>query len=709
MSVHYGEDYDDPVPQPAQPMPSNKGPVEYDAPVQYQAAQSLPIEGYAETTETDKGSEEAYQYDPDFHGAVGDRHCTDCLMLIIFIAFLCGMLGLFFYALTISNVKYLYIPTDYRNLLCGYDNSKLDVNFSESLPDLSNYPYLFWTRPGKKGYVRSYCVHECPTEGQFFDVFQENMIEYKGGKEGDTCGGSTASGATTRLVRGYDVPFINDNVSVKYYCAYNTTVTIDRCMPTFGAFNDTLNDASSLMESFKSNFTDMVSTNTLVTAVNDLMRTYPYIAISVAATLVISFIWVLLMRYTAACFVWITVLLALGASIVLTYLCWGQKENKFSNMNQAEAYTFGMYDEDLNHDVFNVLYIICIVWDVILFILIIGLFGKIKKSIAIIKLVSRVFAECKTLFIFPIIVYIIMFIWWVYVVGVAIVLFGAGKAEYKEDEELGAMVEYKYDTTVAGLSIYHFVGFLWITIFINDLGEMSLAGVFASWYFNKEPRREKMGPSPIWYSFKRSIRYHSGSIAFGSLIITIIKIIRLIIEYIREKTKGTDNDAIKCLLKCAACCCWCFEKFMKYVNRNAYILIAIHGYNFFNGCTHAFGLLLRNCINVATINWVGDFTLFLGRVFVTAIVTSISCFIFASMDGVTFYIVPAFIVAVMAFFASDAFTELFEMGIDSMFLCYMEDIERNDGTAGHELYGPQELIDHVSKKDAPLNDLTNQE
>jgi hypothetical protein len=703
MSVLYGA-YDPEESQPAPPAEPAPEPA-----VQYQAAQSIPTMSDNLTAEYQNDLGEKYEYDPDFRGAVGERKCTDVCMLIIFIIFICGMLGLFFYALTISNPKFLYIPTDYRNLLCGYDNSKLAVNDSEHFPNLEDYPYLFWTRPGKKGYVRSYCVKECPNEGLFSDVFKENLASnYSSGENGTICG---TSNKTRRLVRGYDVPFIDDDSSVHYYCAYNTTKLIERCMPTFGAFEDIANATTGIVDDIKSNFSDMIGTNTLVTAVNDLYRTYPLIAVSLAATLVISFLWVLFMRYTAACFVWITVILAMAASILLTYLCWGQKENKWTNVNSAEAYTFGLYDEDLNHSVFNVFYIICIIWDCILFILIIGLFGRIKKSIEIIKIVSKVFAECKTLFIFPIIIYIIMFAWWVYVVAVAIVLFGAGKAEYHYDTEngIGQMIKYKYDNVVAGLSIYHFVGFLWISIFINDLGEMSIAGVFASWYFNKEPRREKMGPSPVWYSFKRSIRYHSGSLAFGSLIITIIKIIRYIIEYIRIKTKDTDNDAIKCLLKCATCICWCFEKFMKYINRNAYILIAIHGYNFFTACKNAFGLILRNCINVLTINWVGDFTLFLGRIFVTALVTSVSCFIFAHMDGVTFYVVPAAIVAVMAFFASDAFTGLFEIGIDSMFLCYMEDTERHDGSPGRELCGPPELVGFVSNSKAPPALVENKE
>jgi hypothetical protein len=37
------------------------------------------------------------------------------------------------------------------------------------------------------------------------------------------------------------------------------------------------------------------------------------------------------------------------------------------------------------------------------------------------------------------------------------------------------------------------------------------------------------------------------------------------------------------LLKCLGCCMWCFEKCMRFINRNAYIEIAIFGYSFCTG------------------------------------------------------------------------------------------------------------------------------
>jgi choline transporter-like protein 2/4/5 len=58
-------------------------------------------------------------------------------------------------------------------------------------------------------------------------------------------------------------------------------------------------------------------------------------------------------------------------------------------------------------------------------------------------------------------------------------------------------------------------------------------------------------------------------------------------------------------------------------------------------------------------------------------------------------IVPAVIVFICAWLASAAFTGVFEMGIDAMFICYLEDEERNDGSAERPRFASEELQRHV--------------
>ena len=75
--------------------------------------------------------------------------------------------------------------------------------------------------------------------------------------------------------------------------------------------------------------------------------------------------------------------------------------------------------------------------------------------------------------------------------------------------------------------------------------EMVMAGAFASWYWTFD--KKDITAAPLTASFFRTFRYHLGTLAFGSLIIAIIRFIRLILEYIEQKLKEykQDNPVVK--------------------------------------------------------------------------------------------------------------------------------------------------------------------
>lgn len=66
------------------------------------------------------------------------------------------------------------------------------------------------------------------------------------------------------------------------------------------------------------------------------------------------------------------------------------------------------------------------------------------------------------------------------------------------------------------------------------------------------------------------------------------------------------------------------EKILQYLVRNAYIIVALDGTPLIESGQKAFRLLKENLIDVIALNNVGDFVLFLGRVFVALIAGFVS-------------------------------------------------------------------------------------
>lgn len=67
------------------------------------------------------------------------------------------------------------------------------------------------------------------------------------------------------------------------------------------------------------------------------------------------------------------------------------------------------------------------------------------------------------------------------------------------------------------------------------------------------------------------MRYHFGSLAFGSLIIAIIQFFRFLLEQFVQNVKKSKNKLALYITNCMRCCLACIEKFVKYLTANAYI------------------------------------------------------------------------------------------------------------------------------------------
>ncbi|KAJ8345148.1 hypothetical protein SKAU_G00293410 [Synaphobranchus kaupii] len=265
-----------------------------------------------------------------------------------------------------------------------------------------------------------------------------------------------------------------------------------------------------------------------------------------------------------------------------------------------------------------------------------------------------------------------------------------------------------YHKYLIALQFYNVFLFFWCANFVTALGQMTLAGAFASYYWAfKKP--EDMPACPIFSSLGRALRYHTGTLAFGSLLLSLIQTIRVLLEYVDHKLKGTHNKCTRFLMCCLKCCFWCLEKFIKFLNRNAYIMVAIYGKNFCTSARDAFFLLMRNVIRVAVLDKVTDFLLFLGKLLIVGSVGIFAFFFFSgrikaieeTIPTLNYYWVPILTVVVGSYLIAHGFFSVYAMCVDTLFLCFLEDLERNDGSAERPYLMPENLLKVLKKKNDP--------
>merc|ERR1719265_2246873 len=160
------------------------------------------------------------------------------------------------------------------------------------------------------------------------------------------------------------------------------------------------------------------------------------------------------------------------------------------------------------------------------------------------------------------------------------------------------------------------------------MGEIVFAMAVAKWYFARD--KSRIGSGTVWSSVAISMCYHTGTAAFGSLIIAIIKMIRAFLTYLQKKADEMDSSIAKAILCCCQCCFYCLEKCMRFINKNAYIQTAIFGSSFCTSAKEAFFLILRNAARVGAITYVSGGVVFVGKVFITTTTTGGAYFV---MEG----------------------------------------------------------------------------
>eukprot|EP00931_Biecheleriopsis_adriatica_P098375 TRINITY_DN7231_c0_g2_i1.p1 TRINITY_DN7231_c0_g2~~TRINITY_DN7231_c0_g2_i1.p1 ORF type:complete len:949 (+),score=198.10 TRINITY_DN7231_c0_g2_i1:115-2961(+) len=214
-----------------------------------------------------------------------------------------------------------------------------------------------------------------------------------------------------------------------------------------------------------------------------------------------------------------------------------------------------------------------------------------------------------------------------------------------------------------------FFVFLWNNALNVAIGQCIIAGAVGVWFFtpNKEKGNKRAIAPACWNVF----RYHLGSLAFGSFIIAMVQFIRYVMKYYEKQAKAQKNRVLVLILKICQCCMWCLEKCLKFLNKNAYIQIALLGTNFCTSAKKAFFLIMRNALRFSTVALLGTMISWIGFFFISIAGVAVGYLIVSGLHPEMSLTINLIIYAITAYLIAQLFMQVFGLAVDSTLQCFL--------------------------------------
>lgn len=594
------------------------------------------------------------------------RKCTDPLWLMIFFLFWSGLMFITGYAITAGAAERLVFGYDSYGNICGRKNTPVS-GAPLSGQDMTNKKFVFFLNScgleikNLKIDSVALCVSGCPQE-------QLNSFE--------------------------DIQLFAEN-NGSCLCVYSSNVS--NCIPssrapelcpalpvppsqTFPLFNRCIPQNGDCYSQFTSVLINMVNEVDIFHRILGGVMTGRDTVIGLCIlALIFSVIMMVVFRFISILLIHIFLTLLVFGLLFVSGIMWWLYYD-YTNEPNIELET-----EKENMKLLLGLSIVSTMITVILIVLILIFRKNIHLTIQLFQVANKITGDVPSLFWQPIWTFIILILFWVYWLAVLLSLGTAGDAQVISRGQ----VEYKIRFGIRYMWWYHLVGLIWTSEFILACQQMTVAGAVVTCFFNRNGSK----PShPVLSSISVLFSYHLGTVVKGSLLITIMRIPRIILLSMYNILKNKENACARCMFKCCFCCFWCLERCLRYLNQTAYTATVINGTNFCTSSKDAILILSKNPPNTMEINYFCDFIIFLGKVFVVCFTVFGGLMAFNYHRDLQVWVVPLLLIAFLAYLVAHSFLSVFQTIVDVLFLCFAVDIQTNDGSSEKPYFMDQELM-----------------
>jgi len=467
-----------------------------------------------------------------------------------------------------------------------------------------------------------------------------------------------------------DIPSCSPNNDIKSCSnikSYETTGFLKRiCLPKVTAIKDMIQ--SRLNISYIHAF------------VQDIKEAWPIILAMVGITLIVCFVYYYLLENCAPCMVAFVLIGSIVALAGLGVFFW-QRYKTFSienpEMQGASDYKWvaiGLW-----------------IATGVLLLLILMLYGRIRVATKMIAAAADFITDRMMLLLIPVLSILFIaafFVWWSFSF---IYIFSIGTLRYDQGDIFGDIIWSPQTEAFIYLMIF---GLLWVISFVLSNNQYSVAVLAANWYFS---RKDEDMQIPILTAMIWGVTYQMGSLALGSFVIALLWFIQLILTYVYQKTKEIDPNNF--VYKCALCFVNCFERFMKFMNRHAYIEVALRNTNFCGGIAKSVEILTTNFARFAVLSSLVELFLFLGGIVLSAVLTIVGYFIlqaYGNWKNIEYETVgPLFVFFAIGMLITGMFNSIFEVSADTMLHCYV--YEENMGPNASPQNCPQRMKELIEE------------
>eukprot|EP00299_Pterocystis_sp_00344_P016806 c8429_g1_i2.p1 GENE.c8429_g1_i2~~c8429_g1_i2.p1 ORF type:complete len:643 (-),score=98.17 c8429_g1_i2:75-2003(-) len=468
---------------------------------------------------------------------------------------------------------------------------------------------------------------------------------------------------------------VSPSISVLNRCLLDTTVTNSTALGLL--FSGSKDPADSSLAS---------SAQMFMNAYHDIQVTwYVILACGLGGGIILAFIFLQFLRCLATPIVWLSLLLFFAGLVVVDYLLAGKAGiasgiGVHAPTGEGSGHFGTPKVEEQYQQYYKILFWIFIGISVAFVLVVMFMFHRIQLSIALIHEAADVIRAMPQLILTPFIP--VLLVGGVFMYGIFIAAFLASCGTI----ENGQLV---WDRTLRRLMIYHVFFCLWVFYFLSGLHSVVMAGAVAAYYWIRDKHTLQ---SPVSHSIFRSVRYHVGSVAFGSLVLATVKLLRWYLMHMSKRLKrlSGNNQIIKVVLCCFHVCMWCFEKFIKFLTKNAYIMIAVDGHSFCKAAEQGWSLVMSNLLRMTALHMVTSYVLFMAKIgvgFICAVGTTVwieKVLVFDSTsDTVSSPFAPSICTFILGYFVAYLFFEVVEFTIDTTMLCFCLDDMRNSSTGNY--------------------------